>query len=85
MIGIAETRWYELGIYRVLALPLKSNPYWQTFRIFRGDKFLGAQLSMPTITDAQWLERTGGVYATEEESHKHSAGWIVRPERKKAK
>lgn len=75
---IAETRWYDLGIYRVLALPLKTNPYWQTFRIFKGSKFLGAQLSVPTVSDAEWHESNNGVYATEEESHKQSAGWVIK-------
>lgn len=55
--------WYELDEYRILALPLFSNPAFTTHKIYLGAKFLGSQLSVPTASDCRWLA-TGGVYAS---------------------
>lgn len=50
-------RWFDLGPYHVLARPLPTNESWTTHRIFRGDKFIGSQLSVPTLDDCRCIER----------------------------
>jgi hypothetical protein len=42
-----------------------DNPAWAHYLIFRGGRLVGLQLSYPSLSDCQWLERTGGIYATE--------------------
>ena len=70
MIPIAPTRVYDLGKYTIRAQPLTLNPYWTTHLIFLRGKLIGRQLSVPSLSDCRWFEVRGGVYATEEESHK---------------
>lgn len=84
-IEIAETRWFNLGIYRVLAIPLRSNPYWPIYRIFRGERFVGQQISMPSVSDAEWHETNNGTYAESRPVKKkmfpQSAAWAKRQPR----
>jgi len=60
---VSAARWYDLGQYRVLAMPLPTNPAFTTHRIYLGAKYIGAQLSVPTAADCAWLLATAGLYA----------------------
>lgn len=60
--GVARG-WHDLGPYRILAMGLHLNPYYTTHRIHRAGKFIGAQLSVPTLDDCRWHEHQAGTYA----------------------
>ena len=47
----------------MLAKALPGNPAWTAYRIFAGEKFLGSQMSVPTLGDCEWHARTLGRYA----------------------
>jgi hypothetical protein len=46
----------EMGPYSVWHDPLAHRPY-GLFRIWRGDRYVGAQISHPCRSDCEWLER----------------------------
>ena len=52
-----------LGKYAVWYDPLSHRPY-GLFRIYKGERYVAAQLSMPCESDCQWLDRDRGVYAS---------------------
>lgn len=54
---IAETRIYDLGRYTIQQRPRPDNPYWAVYMVFRGEKLIGRQFSVPTISDCAWLDR----------------------------
>ncbi len=54
---MTPARWYVLGRFRILALPLPTNPAFTTHRIYLGQLFLGAQLSVPCESDCEWHEK----------------------------
>src|SRR5690349_17012831 len=54
--------WNLIGPFRILVKPLFDNPAFNTHRIFLGARFLGAQVSVPTLSDCEWLLRTCGRY-----------------------
>lgn len=45
----------QIGIYTVWYDPLAHMP-WGLYRIYRGEKYVGAQLSVPCLSDCQWFE-----------------------------
>jgi hypothetical protein len=51
---VSPWRWYDLGRYRILAMPLETNPYWTTHRIYLNDELVGRQLSVPSVSDCDW-------------------------------
>jgi len=57
--------WNLLGRYRILVKPLFDNPAFLTHRIFLEAEFLGAQLSVPTVSDCDWLFSNRGRYVEE--------------------
>jgi hypothetical protein len=75
---IAETFIYELERYTIRRQPLPTNPAFATHLIYFKGKLVGRQLSVPTVSDCEWYERRHGVYATQSESHEHSAGHRIR-------
>lgn len=52
----------EYGPYQVWYDPLPHRP-WGLFRVYRGAKYCGAQISWPAQSDCEWHERWGGRYA----------------------
>lgn len=64
MTPVAASSTFSLGPYRIRQEPMFDNPAWAHFLIFHGDRLVGLQLSYPSLSDCQWLERTSGVYAT---------------------
>lgn len=50
---MTSANWYDLGKFRILALPLPTNPYWTTYRIHLGARFIAASLSMPSIEQCE--------------------------------
>lgn len=55
--------WHTLGRFRVLWRPLPQNEIWTTHWIYLGGRCIGKQLSVPSLEDCLWYERTGGVFA----------------------
>lgn len=47
------TGWHDLGRFRILAMPLPTNEYWTTHRIFLKGKFVAAQLSVPSLEQCE--------------------------------
>ena len=68
MIGIAETRIYQIGRFTIRQQPLPLNPAWATHLIFLGRQLIGRQFSVPCTSDCEWHLRRRGVYATSAES-----------------
>lgn len=60
---IAQRRWYPLGRFRIFALPLETNEFWTTHRIYLGNKLIGRQLSVPSLSDCEWYATNMGIYA----------------------
>lgn len=54
---IAPTRWINLGPFRILQQPLPGNPAWATHWIYLAGKLIGKLLSVPSLTDCEWLAR----------------------------
>lgn len=54
----------KLGKYDVWYDPLQHRPY-GLFRIYKGQRYIAAQISHPCESDCQWHDRERGVYATE--------------------
>lgn len=73
----AERGWRDLGKYRVLAMPLPTNEYFTTHRIFLNGALIGRQLSVPGLDDCRWFECRQGEYATAKES-KSDSSWQLR-------
>ena len=56
---------FALGVYTVRISLRTDNPAFATYSVFRKGKFIGKQFSRPSAEDCAWLERWGGLYATE--------------------
>lgn len=54
---IAETQTYELDRYTIVKRPRHDNPGWAQYLVYLGEKLIGKQFSIPSITDCQWLAR----------------------------
>ena len=50
---IATWRFYELGDFRILEMPLPTNPYWTTHRIYQGELFVAAMFSKPSLQQCE--------------------------------
>lgn len=50
-----------------------DNPAFPVYLVFRRERLIGRQFSMPSLTDCEWLERTGGKYANQSEFAQASA------------
>lgn len=70
-----------IGVYTVRCMMRPDNPYWPRYVVFRGERRVGVQFSMPSESDCQWLERRKGQYARPDESQKDfkKVGYFVRP------
>jgi hypothetical protein len=55
------------GAYTVQLDPLVHLPY-GLHRVYFHGKYVGAQLSFPSLSDCEWLHKWRGVYATQEQS-----------------
>ena len=64
-----------LGKYTVVAATRPDNPAFAVYRVFVGDRLIGAQFSVPCLSDCQWLERSSGTLAP------YSSGRRVRTTR----
>jgi len=53
---------FELGKYTVRAGLRPDNPLFPVYIIFKGKRLIGRQFSVPSLTDCEWLERTGGTF-----------------------
>lgn len=51
------------GKYTVWYDPLSHMP-WGTYRVYRGAKYCGGQISWPSLSDCEWHDQWGGQYAT---------------------
>jgi hypothetical protein len=65
--------WFTIGKYRILSLPLADNPAFSAYRIYLGINCIGRQLSVPCMSDCEWHESHGGVYACSSRSIDNSA------------
>lgn len=70
---IGET--LQLGPYTVLCTLRHDNPHWPRYLIFRRDKLIGKQFSIPCRSDCEWHERRHGQYATAVESQQLFKGY----------
>ena len=50
------------GAYSVWHDKLVHLP-WGLYRIYKGDEYVGGQISYPSQSDCEWLDRRRGVYA----------------------
>lgn len=57
----------QLGRYTVWLDPLVHLP-WGLFRVYKSNRYVGAQISMPSLSDCEWLERTHGIFAIPQQS-----------------
>jgi hypothetical protein len=73
-----DRRWYQLGRYRIFAMPLHLNPAWTTHHIFLGNQLIGRQLSVPCVADCDWYA-AGAVYAAS--SYQGPRGYNKTPRR----
>lgn len=62
---IADTRTFNVGPYTISQRPRTDNPAWPVYIITKGSRYIGRSFSIPDEGCCQWLEATGGVYATE--------------------
>ncbi|HZM36006.1 MAG TPA: hypothetical protein VFC18_16110 [Burkholderiales bacterium] len=62
----------EVEQYQIWHDPLVHRPL-GLFRVWCRGVYIGAQLSMPCLTDCQWLERTGGKFAYQSAPEKSRA------------
>lgn len=46
-----------LGKYTVVIAIRQDNPAFPCYRVFVGERLIGKQFSVPSISDCQWLER----------------------------
>lgn len=60
---IASTSTFTLGRFTVHVRPRFDNPAWAVYVVFLGERLVGKQFSIPSLSDCQWLLRTGGVYS----------------------
>ena len=56
---------FALGAYTVRISLRSDNPAFAAYSVFRKGRFIGRQFSRPSVDDCGWLERWGGLYATE--------------------
>src|SRR5262245_54512705 len=52
----------QYGKYAVWYDPLPHRPY-GLFRVYQNERYVGAQLSIPSQSDCAWLDAQKGVYA----------------------
>ena len=52
----------HLGSFVVRCTLRFDNPYFPRYVVFKGDKLVGMQFSVPNLSDCKWLER-GAEYA----------------------
>jgi hypothetical protein len=74
----ARRGWYSLDKYRILAMPLPTNEFFTTHRIFHRGELIGRQLSVPSISDCEWFNARRGIYARAEESTGKIFGYSER-------
>lgn len=46
-----------LGKFTVIIAMRQDNPAFPCYRVFIGERLIGKQFSVPSISDCQWLER----------------------------
>lgn len=51
------------GAYSVWHDQLPHRPY-GLFRVYRGERYVAAQISWPSLSDCEWLDRDRRVYAS---------------------
>jgi hypothetical protein len=64
----------EHGPYQVWYDPLAHTP-WGLYRVYRGERYCGAQISWPCRSDCEWLDKWRGVYAMP--SPPRERGWTA--------
>lgn len=52
---MTDRHWYDLGKFRVLAMPLPTNPAFTTHHVYLEQRLVGRQLSVPTLEDCQHM------------------------------
>lgn len=70
-MNIGETM--QLGPFTVRCTLRFDNPAFPRYLVFRGDRLVGAQFSMPNESDCRWLAR-GGVYASDSATYERFGG-----------
>lgn len=58
----------KVGPYVVREGLRQDNPAWPVYLVYRGERFIGKQFSVPSESDCEWLERTNGRYVHREEN-----------------
>lgn len=74
-----------LGPFVVRCALRFDNPAFPRYIIFRGDRLVGVQFSVPCLSDCRWHEVRRGRYATAEETKKDSAWQLSIPPRWKSR
>lgn len=57
--------------------PLPHRPY-GLFRVYKGQEYIGAQLSVPCESDCRWLDLQRGIYATQSFRDDLPWGWVAK-------
>jgi hypothetical protein len=65
------------GIYTVWYDPIVHVP-WGLFRVYRGQKYCGAQISWPCASDCEWHDKWGGRYADSSFRDDKPYGWTAQ-------
>lgn len=50
-----ELRTWRIGRYTVRQRARFDNPYWPQYTVMLGEQIIGKQLSMPGLSDCEWL------------------------------
>lgn len=59
---VAGTSTFTLSSFTVRVRPRFDNPAWAVYLVFAGERLIGKQFSIPTLSDCEWLQRQ--IYAT---------------------
>lgn len=65
---VAETQIFAVGRFTVQQRPRFDNPAFAVYIVYLGARLVGKQFSRPSLSDANWLLRTHGTYATPEQN-----------------
>lgn len=57
--SMIDRRWYTIGPFRVLEMPLPTNPAFRTHHVYSGAELIGKQLSVPTEADCRQMIARG--------------------------
>jgi len=57
MFNVVETKEWTCGKYIVKQRPRIDNPSFAVFLVFKEEKLIGKQFSVPDVEECRWLEK----------------------------